>query len=110
MKLLLCLKCSDIVSLQREHRECKCGDSGGKYLQDGLNAIHYGGSMLLGFHNGSLALAVSAQAREGDSFETFGAGYYTGHVKGREFVAFIIPQSAPTVKWFETKEEYDSEN
>ena len=110
MKLLLCLNCSDVVSLQREHRECKCGKVGGKYLQDGLNAVHYGNSVLLGFHNGSLALAVNKQAREGDSFETFDAGYYTGQAKGREFVAFIIPQSASSIKFYKTKEEYDAEN
>lgn len=110
MKLLLCLNCSDVTNLAMTHRECACGQSGGKYLQDGLNAVHYGNSMLLGFHNGSLALAVNKQAREGDSFETFSNGYYAGQAKGREFLAFIIPQFASSVKYYITKEEYDAEN
>lgn len=109
MKLLLCLNCSDVTKLAMTHRECACGQSGGKYIND-IDGRYYGNAMLLGFHNGSLSLALNEQCREGDSMEVFTEGYYKGQPKGREFLAFIIPQFASSVKYYITKEEYDAEN
>lgn len=97
MKLLLCTKCSDVVALRTSHeRKCECGLSGGKYI-DELNAEYWGPSYLLGFANSSLIDALRAQMREGDLNETMG-GFYGKEKKGRDFTAFVIPESASSIK------------
>ena len=97
MKLILCEKCSDIVALKMNTiRSCACGESGGRYL-DNLNAEMWGPCFKIGFANSSLANALRAQKFEGDSKETMIYGYERV-TKGRDFKAFIIPESAETMK------------
>lgn len=97
MKLLLCIKCSDVVALRSsQERTCECGLCGGKYVDD-LNAEYWGPAYLLGFANSSLVSALRLQIAEGDSDEVMG-GIYRGEKKGRDFTAFIIPESAPSIK------------
>jgi hypothetical protein len=97
MKLILCEKCSDVVALKLDiDRSCSCGKSGGRYVNE-LDAEVWGPCFKLGFANSSLINALRAQKFEGDSKEVmaYAAGLVT---KGRDFQAFIIPESAETMK------------
>lgn len=100
MKLLFCPHCLDVRKLEvidaiRPHDQstvmfptsCVCGKSWGHYLPDELNAVYGGDAVMLGFANSTLALAIKANK---DSPPERG--------NGRTFIAFIIPESAPTVK------------
>jgi len=86
MKLILCMKCQDVVKLQMHHRNCMCGESYGQYRDDGLNAVIKGPCIPIGFDNRSLLQAIYTQPLEG---------------KGRSFEAFVIPQKCPTVNYGE---------
>lgn len=96
MKLILCEKCHDVVALRVDvNRSCECGESGGRYVDD-LYAEVWGPCFKLGFSNLSLTQALRAQKYEGDSDEVvlYGGKYVA---KGRDFQAFVIPESAETV-------------
>lgn len=97
MKLILCEKCSDVVALRvGRDRTCECGKSGGRYL-DKVNAEVWGPCFKLGFDNSSLVTALRAQKFYGDSsVEMLYAGKMV--TKGRDFQAFVIPESASTMK------------
>ena len=82
MKLLLCTKCDDVFRLDYSDRQCKCGQSWGYYLSDGLNASYGGPCIPLGFSNRSLLEAIQNQPEEG---------------LGERFEAFIIPKNCPTM-------------
>jgi hypothetical protein len=82
MKLLLCLECDDVFNLDYEEKNCKCGKTRGKYV-DQINAVYSGHAVPLGFNNISLAAAVRNQPEQGE---------------GEEFTAFIIPKVCPTFK------------
>lgn len=97
MKLILCEKCSDVVCLKLGiDRSCACGESGGRYV-DNLNAEVWGPCFKLGFANMSLVSALRAQKFDGDPKDVmlYGGKYVT---KGRDFQAFVIPESAETMK------------
>lgn len=96
MKLIFCKECRDVVALKENiDRTCECGKSGGRYVDD-LNAEIWGPCLKLGFSNHSFSAAIIAQRLSGDSTEkmAYGTGYVT---KGRDFEAFIIPESAETM-------------
>lgn len=58
MKLLLCLECNDIFSLDLKKKKCSCGKTKGQYI-DHLNAIYEGDSALpIGISNPSFREAV----------------------------------------------------
>ncbi|MDW2879553.1 MULTISPECIES: hypothetical protein [Bacillaceae] len=81
MKLLLCLECNDIFSLNLKMKKCSCGKTKGQYI-DHLNAIYEGDSaMPIGISNPSLKVAVLKQPEMG---------------MGKEFTAFTIPRNCPT--------------
>lgn len=84
MKLLLCKKCLDLISLHiDEKRMCKCGSVGGKYT-DGLNAVYFGDMAVpIGFANITLIAAIHNQPEDG---------------MGEDFTAFVIPKVCPTYK------------
>lgn len=90
MKLILCLDCHDVYKLAKAKRTCACGMTWGMYLEDGLNAEVSDNpqTQVLGFHNGELAYAIQDQRTKGDRPD--GLGY--------RFAAFLIPDSAPTVR------------
>lgn len=100
MKLLMCNSCQSIIALSFALKECGCKEVSGKYREDGLHADVYMpnrlSGLVLGFANGGFSYAVNNQLKEGDSKELMG---YAGGVvtRGRDFPAFIIPESAPTV-------------
>jgi hypothetical protein len=83
MKLLYCNSCRDIIKLHRTTRTCHCGESGGHYKQDGLNAIYYGPAIPLGFANGSFHEALDNQPEFG---------------MGTVYNAFVIPKVCPTME------------
>lgn len=97
MKLLFCSNCGDVFSLRTQHtRQCECGEVLGRYIDD-LNVEVMGGPIVLGFNNQSFLDAIRMQLARGDSLETM--DYPGGKVtKGRSFEAFIIPESAESVK------------
>lgn len=99
MKLILCEKCSDVLSLRNQVRRCSCGLSGGSYC-DEVNAEVWGPCFVLGFANTSLVEALRAQKYSGDSSEKMLYGYLMV-AKGREFKAFVVPDGAPSVKRIE---------
>jgi len=109
MKLLLCIECNDIFNLTHDDLKCSCGLSGGRYIDD-INAEYYGLSYLIGFANKSLSKALYDQKTFGDCEELM-ANPFSGteyeeiynvmhppQKKGRSFTAFIIPESAKTIK------------
>jgi hypothetical protein len=96
MKLLYCTECHDIFKLGYNLRACKCGESQGRYLEDGLHAEIKGEfAMCLGFANSTFVKALErhAETPEGQPpSRNRGPGY------GWQFEAFVIPEPCPTVK------------
>ena len=82
MKLLYCNTCKDTFSLSYTTKTCHCGESGGHYEADGLNAKYYGNSTPLGFTNDTFKFARERQPEWGNGFE---------------FTAFVIPKVCPTM-------------
>jgi hypothetical protein len=56
MKLLRCLNCHDIRAITYSVTKCKCKQSWGYYLKDGIWAHHGGNSVLLGMKNQDLQI------------------------------------------------------
>jgi hypothetical protein len=81
MKLIYCKKCMDVISLRYEERKCECGESSGKYFEDGLHAVYSGPSIPLIFANSSFGEALLNQPESGD---------------GEVFEAFVIPEQCLT--------------
>lgn len=99
MKLLVCLLCDDVFSLRSRKRTCQCKSSSGKYLKDNLTAEFSGPCLLLGFANSTYIQAVRDQVKRGDEgLEPMGLPLYSQELKGRDFTAFVIPESAKTAK------------
>ncbi len=101
MKLLVCFKCNDVISLSTEgRRHCRCKASSGGYDADFLNAYYSGPSLLLGFANGSFTQALRDQLIKGDDgLESMGGfGVYADQLKGRDFTAFVIPEGASSIR------------
>jgi hypothetical protein len=102
MKLLFCLCCSDIFPLDYAHKSCSCQVTGGNYLEDGITAEVFTRNkrtaVVLGFANSTLVRAVKDQLAEGDLPATMP---YCGKIvsPGRDFKAFVIPESADSVVW-----------
>lgn len=90
MKLLHCTRCGDVFKLARKYKTCECGRSVGYYLDDGLNA-EYGGqfAVLFGIANSTVQPAIDATLEKP---REDGLGW--------RMEAFVIPDSAPTVKRF----------
>ena len=107
MKLLVCYKCNDVFNLSFEIKECTCTAVSGVYRADGVSADVWMPSRksgaVLGFLNGGFTRALSDQYHKGDPKETM---MYGGRVevKGRDFTAFVIPESASTVHYNYTEE------
>jgi hypothetical protein len=83
MKLLRCNKCLDVFSIHYDVRECSCGETSGKYFEDGLHAIYKGDCTPLGFANGSFRQAIHNQPEKG---------------WGEDFTAFVIQKECDTFK------------
>lgn len=82
MKLLYCLECGDVYSMRSEERNCVCGKTKGRYL-DNLNAVFSGPAIPLGFHNNAFKWALDHQPEM---------------AMGKEFTAFVIEKKCPTFK------------
>lgn len=91
MKLLLCLKCSDIFSLRMEERLCVCGLTKGKYI-DNLNAEVSGPCMPIGFANDSFIRSLRMQRAENKYQKE------PTCCQGVDFEAFFIHNCASSVK------------
>lgn len=101
MKLLFCPHCHDVRKLHsRDHdlleastTRCKCGKSWGYYMADELNAVYGGDAVMLGINNHSLAHAIVKNKAQSGVRDEVG-----GPVWGHNVTAFIIPESAPSVR------------
>ncbi len=106
MKLLCCARCNEVFNLGHKYKECSGGHGGGQYLGD-IAARIWGPKELiivLGFANSSFVDAARAQIASGDLPKTM---RYAGETvsPGRNFDAFIIPDSAPSVTRYATRED-----
>jgi len=104
MKLLCCAKCNQVFNLSFDYKECDEGHGGGQYI-DNLNAKVWGdltNIFVLGFANTSFVGALRAQLEHGDSKEEF---FYGGRKekRGRDFTAFVIPESASSIQRVNTR-------
>lgn len=83
MKLIFCKKCQDIIRLFEETRKCRCGKSGGRYI-DEKNAEYWGiNAVPIGINNKDFALAIKHVDKiNGDR----------GHI----FDAFVIKKDCKT--------------
>ena len=100
MKLMLCITCNQVFNLSPDrYRECDGGHCGGEYV-DSINAEVWGDpkkTFVLGFGNGTVVEALRDQLAHGDRPPCHMPGYGVTS-PGREFDAFIIPESAKSVK------------
>lgn len=106
MKLLLCAKCSQIFNLTRTYQECRGGHGGGQYVNE-LDAKIWGPKktiFVLGFANSTLTGALRDQIAHGDLPETYLPGYGITS-PGRDFKAFVIPESADSIDHSDEKFE-----
>jgi hypothetical protein len=93
MKLLYCPHCYDVRKLGGPYpvpalpTKCRCEKSWGMYT-DHINAVYGGDAVMLGFSNPSLRYAIEDNLTRPPRADG----------KGRSFEAFIIPDSAPTVR------------
>lgn len=100
MKLLICTWCNSVFNLKKnEIKTCSCGRCGGQYTNE-IDAEYWGDKQttyLIGFANSTLVTALRDQRDLGDSTQTMP---YAGKnvAKGREFTAFVIPDSTPSVR------------
>ena len=98
MKILCCGKCNQLFNLSFEYQECHGGHGGGQYI-DHVNAKIWGDPtqiFILGFANTSFINALRDQINLGDRTDSFNYGG-TIATKGREFTAFVIPDSADSI-------------
>lgn len=108
MKLLLCVTCSQIFNLSHKYAECNGGHGGGLYV-DEVNAKIWGDRekiFVLGFANGSIVSALRDQINEGDLDEKM---RYAGRMEtvGRDFTAFIIPESAGSIERVDERSDFN---
>lgn len=98
MKLICCTTCNQVFNLSHTYKECDGGHGGGQYT-DQVNAKVWGDLtkiFVLGFANSSLVSALRNQIQHGDLAPNFSYGGETVS-KGRDFTAFVIPESAHSV-------------
>ena len=86
MKLLLCVKCSDIRALSDEGWvSCRCGISSARYGKNFRGERKGGKAMLLAFKNPEFIEALRATNEDAEA----GRARYFGH----RFEAWVIPHS-----------------
>lgn len=108
MKLFCCLTCKQVENFRiGSYIECCGGHGGGKCLNEVEVAVWGSreGVHVLALANSSLADAIQAQIREGDS----GAKMrYAGEwvTRGRHFDGFVVPEDSDTVHRFQSKDEF----
>ena len=107
MKLLCCEICGEIFNLGHSFKECSGSHCGGNYINN-IDAKVFitdrTQQFVLGFATGSFEGALRQQIILGDSNSRM--PYAGGMVaKGRDFTAFIIPESAESVIRVKTKAE-----
>lgn len=98
MKLLCCANCNEVFNLSYIYQECAGGHGGGQYVNNVEAKVwgDLGKIFVLGFANTSFISALRAQVEQGDLTADFN---YSGRIvsKGRDFTAFVIPESAPSI-------------
>ena len=83
MKLVFCPHCQDMFKLDREMKQCKCGESKGIY-NDSVNATVFGSAIPVCIGWTSFVKAI--RNRPADTFE------------GEHFTAWIPPIECETIK------------
>lgn len=65
MKLIFCKKCTDLRKMHRQDTLCYCGESGGRYLADGLHVEVWGRYVeVVAVNNYSIAGAVNRNSEK----------------------------------------------
>ncbi len=83
MKLIYCTACGDIYNLIYSDKQCRCGNTSGRYTGQGKNALIIGKTAIpLGIDNGSLDRAMK---------------YRTFHGPGSRFVGFVIERKCSSI-------------
>lgn len=93
----MCTNCNDIFNLKHKTKKCSCGKTEGQYI-DNLNAIYSGPAFPIGFNNSSFIKAYHRQ----NSMNTKKRNSKNASGGGEEFIAFIIPEWADTLKKINT--------
>ena len=93
MKLLMCLKCSDIFNLTHKEKTCGCGEVKGKYVDD-LNAEYSGDASPIGFANSSFIKAYKMQKVEDHAQKEMGKKICCD---GVPFKAFFISTESTSI-------------
>lgn len=84
MKLIFCAECHDVIRLwQNVDRQCRCGASWGRYLDDDLTAQIGGQAIPLCIPNNALREAIAKRP---------------DHGAGQRLNAFVIPRVCDTVQ------------
>jgi hypothetical protein len=94
MKLLICLKCEDVFNLTKVEKQCGCGETKGRYI-DNMNAVISGNCKPLGFHNGKFKTAFFMQKMEDEAQAKLNTDVCC---EGVPFDAFFIPDTAKSIK------------
>jgi hypothetical protein len=67
MKLILCTACNDVVKLIHEHRMCRCGKAGGRYVDDERVEVFGTNPVVLGICNNSVLRALKGRPLRGEN-------------------------------------------
>src|SRR6187551_608686 len=93
MKLLMCEDCNSIFNLSRKWKQCECGKTGGKYLEDGINAIVSKDSISIAIGNGSFINALGEMRYiELKKSEKANREFYLNNAR---FIAWVRPNEGP---------------
>jgi hypothetical protein len=85
MKLILCLRCSDVVALASRRRYCLCGHAWGRYETD-RQAVVGGTAVPLAILSSSLQTAVAQR------------GAHRSEDQGIPIEAYVISENSPYVR------------
>ena len=94
MKILMCLEWGDIFNLNYNNKNCSCGKTSGKYINE-LDAEIKGKCKAIGFSNGTFIKAYQIQKIEDDAQAKINKPVCCD---GQNFGAFFIPESATSIK------------
>ena len=99
MKLLYCKKCNSVINLDTVEKKCSCGECGGKYEKNEMDATFFGDAIPFAIDNFSF---FERALREGDSLGNKLYDTWHGHQKVQ---CWILKGSNPNVSTITKVEE-----
>lgn len=97
MKLMVCRSCGDVVLLRMEQRNCWCGTSSGRYLDDRATVEQSAGTLSIALDNQGLRDAVA-------TFDAQPQGWHPLMM----FRAFLNPLSESDVRYLPHPSQEDA--